>query len=53
MHYGELRWSSTSGLNELHQVSNPAAAAAFAVAVAELVEGLSPKEVPINRLGRR
>lgn len=47
MHYGELRWSSSSGLNELHQVSAPEAAAAFAQVVADLALGLvsvpSPK----------
>jgi hypothetical protein len=46
MQYGELRWSSASGLNELHQVSAPAAAAAFAQAVADLALGLTTAPSP-------
>jgi hypothetical protein len=43
MRYGELKWRSASGLNELHQVSNVDAARTFAVAVAWLADGLAKK----------
>jgi hypothetical protein len=40
LRYGELRWRSASGLNELHQVSNPESAARFAQVVSNLAAGL-------------
>lgn len=41
MRYGELRWASDSGLNELHQVSAAEIAAAFARAVENLTHSTS------------